>query len=96
MTILVALGLPMARAFRPALVSRVIPGNDRLIALSGTMTLRGSVLPDAAADEEPMHASERLANAAIDAVSRPDRDRLPIFPCCTGYLRALALKITAE
>jgi len=83
----VALGLPVAVEFRPVLVSRVISGKNRLTPLSGTMTLRGSVMPDVAGDEELSHVSARAPTAAIDnAVSRPGRDPAPMSPGSSRFI----------
>ena len=49
----------------------MISGKNRLTPLIGTMTLRGSVVPDVAGDEKLSHASKRVPIVAIDnAVSR--------------------------
>jgi hypothetical protein len=59
-------------------------------SLSGTMTLRGSVLPDVAGAEKLSHASKRVPTVTSDnAVRRPGRDPLPISPQFSHSVRSL-------
>jgi hypothetical protein len=89
-TILVALGLPVAVAFPPVLASLMISGKSRVTSLSGTMTLRGSVPLDVTGAEKLSHTSERIPTIAIDnAASRPGRDPPPMSPQSSRSVRPL-------
>ena len=60
------------------LVSRVMSGKSRLTAVSGTMTLRGSVGPGVADDEKASRRKRPRGRRAAE-----ERDELAP-PCMTG------------
>ena len=64
----------MAITFRLVLASRTTSGKKRLIALSGTITLRGSVLSEVAEDEELSPAIDAAQTPAVEAAPQDTVD----------------------
>src|SRR4029079_12424341 len=76
------------------LASLTISGKSRVTSPSGTMTLRGSVLPEMAYAEKLSHASKRIPAVAIDnAVCRPGRDPPPMSPQSLAFWQGMTFSV---